>query len=77
MTTSETQRPPEHPFYGDNYKRGMDPFHPRCFPEDIRGQIDQIYPGPQRAGWFLLDAYGNEIAFIPDGTQYAEKGPAR
>lgn len=71
IIVSETTRPLPHPFYGDSWERGLDPFHPDAFvgfSQDIVDQIAQISPGPRRGGWFLLDAYKQEIGFVPDGT---------
>lgn len=68
---SAAVKPPAHPFYGDSWDRGLDPFHPNAFQgfsDCIVDQIRSMNPGPQRGGWFLLDAYGQEIGFVPDGT---------
>ena len=73
VVVSAEVKPPPHPFYGDSWDRGSDPFHANAFQgfsDDIVDQIKSMNPGPQRAGWFLLDAYGQEIGFVPDGTVY-------
>ena len=73
---SETVRPPAHPFYGDSWVRGLDPFHPDAFQgfsDHIVSQIRFLRPGPQLGGWFLLDAYGQEIGFVSDGSEYRHK----
>jgi hypothetical protein len=73
ITVSADQRPPAHPFYGDSWERGLDPFHPNAFQgfsEDIVSQIRAMSPGAQRGGWFLLDAWKNEIGFVPDGAVF-------
>ncbi len=73
ITVSDTVKPPPHSFYGDSWERGSDPFHENCFQgfsEDIVDQIRAINPGPQIGGWFLLDAYGQEIGFVKDRTIY-------
>lgn len=67
MITSATQRPPPHPFYGDNWHRGLDPWHPEAFPSELG--MSTVGAGPRQGGWFLEDAWGNEIAYCPDGTE--------
>ncbi len=69
ITVSETVKPPGDASF---WERGLDPFHVNCFEgfnEDIKSQLRAMAPGPQRGGWFLLDAYGQEIGFVPDGTE--------
>ncbi len=64
MIVSAEVKPPPHPFYGDSYSRGMDPFHADAFEgfgEELIERIREVNPGPQRGGWFLLDGYGQEI----------------
>lgn len=71
ITVSHAVKPPADPFYGDSWERGVDPFHPNAFigfSDDIIDQIRSLNPGPQKSGWYLLDAWGQEIGFIPDGT---------
>ena len=71
VVVSATVRPPPHPFYGDTWERGLDPFHPdafRGFPDEIVDQVRSINPGSRSGGWFLLDGYGQEIGFVSDGT---------
>lgn len=64
-TISETVKPPPHPFYGDNYVRGLDPWHSDAF----KGTgVDAGTTGQRNGGWFLQDAWGNDIAWCPDGT---------
>jgi hypothetical protein len=65
-TVSETQKPVPHPFYGDSYERGLDPWHEDAFSSEFKHVATSH--GERKGGWFLLDAFGNEIAFIPDGT---------
>lgn len=67
--TGPDQKPAPHPFYGDNYERGSDPWHPSAFvgtPAEGRMGDEKA---PRREGWFLLDAWGNEIGWVPDGTE--------
>jgi len=66
MIISELQPPPAHPFYGPNWKRGLDPWHRDAFPVQFR---DKFPGGERKGGWFLEDAWGNEIAYVPDGTE--------
>lgn len=48
-----------------SYERGIDPWHAEAFPEPF----STIMPkGERRHGWFALDGVGNQIVFIPDGT---------
>lgn len=67
--TSKKQKPKPHPFYGEYTERGIDPFHRDAFPEELK----DVYPFPSRgkrkSGWFLLDNWGNQIGFVPDGTK--------
>ena len=55
-----------------DWKRGIDPFHPSQLPEDIQELMPKA-DGPPAAGWMALDAVGNEIGFLPDGTLYPER----
>ena len=57
------RKPPAHPFYGDNWERGLDPWHADAFPPGFEG-VGRT--GKRREGWFLLDAWGNAIAFVED-----------
>lgn len=63
---SETQKPPPHCFYGDSYERGEDPWHRDAFPEEFQDAAPN--QGKRSGGWFLVDAFGNQIGFVPDGT---------
>lgn len=68
---SETVRPLPHPFYGDSYERGLDPWHSDAFPDEFKFAAPN--QGPERSGgWFLIDAYDNCIGFVQDGTVQAE-----
>lgn len=61
------QKPDPHPFYGDSYERGVDPWHADAFiGTPGEGRIGNT--GERRGGWFLLDGYGTEIGWVPDGT---------
>jgi hypothetical protein len=67
MKTGPTQKPNPHPFYGDNYHRGLDPWHRDAFPDEFKDSA--LRSGQRLEGWFLEDAYGNQIDFIPDGIE--------
>ena len=69
MKTSETVKPHPHPFYGDSYERGLDPWHSDAFPAGLEFAGTD---GPRNSGWFLIDGFGNAIGFIPDGTDVTE-----
>ena len=68
MKTSKTQKPPPHIFYGDNYERGLDPWHEDAFPDELK--YSALSTGKRSEGWFLLDAWKNPIGFTPDGTEF-------
>jgi len=67
MTTGPTQKPPEHPFYGPYSHRGKDPWHRDAFPPELAWGAPRN-TGERGEGWFLEDAWGNEIDFVLDGT---------
>lgn len=70
MITSPTSKPPPHPFYGDAWHRGLDPWHRDAFPEELADRAPN--QGQRGSGWYLEDAFGNEIAYVPDGAEFAE-----
>lgn len=61
-----TVKPAPHPFYGDNYERGLDPWHRDAFPDEFK-DCAPVQASPRAGGWFLLDAWGNAIGFYRDG----------
>lgn len=65
MVINVDNKPNPHCFYGDGWYRGKNPWLPESFPEEFRGEIN---PNQSRGGWFLDDAWGNQIYFIPDGV---------
>ena len=65
---SKKQKPDPHPFYGDNYERGLDPFHKDAAPEEFK-ENKAFSAGKRKEGWFLLDAWKNQIGFIADGKK--------
>lgn len=70
MTTGPTFKPPPHPFYGDNWHRGLDPWHRDSFPAELADRAPNQSP-ERGSGWYLEDAFGNEIGYVADGTEYA------
>jgi len=65
--TSKYQKPEPHLFYGDNYERGLDPFHKDAAPDEFK-DTEFFSGGKRNEGWFLLDTWGNQVGFYPDGT---------
>ena len=72
-TTGPDQKPAPHPFYGDSWERGLDPWHSDAF-AGLEGELggNPGTLGERRVGWFLLDGVGNTIGFVPDGTEVGE-----
>jgi hypothetical protein len=70
LTTSPQQKPLPHPFYGDSWERGLDPWHADAFPVGLK-HIGTF--GERKAGWFLIDGAGNAISFVADGTVISVK----
>lgn len=65
---SKDQKPNPHPFYGDNYERGTDPFHISTAPDHLKD--NPVWnTGKLKEGWYLLDGFGNEIGFVANGTE--------
>jgi hypothetical protein len=56
-----------------SWERGTDPWHPSAFPAEFQDRIPQEYEGGPKEGWFGLDAWGNEILFVLDGTEIEVK----
>lgn len=80
ITVSATQKPPPHPFYGDSYERGKDPWHKDAFPPEFQNPdvvitLGRIPPPTQTRleGWFLIDGCGNAIGFWRDGEEIEVK----
>ncbi len=71
---SKDQKPSPHPFYGDNYERGLDPFHKDAAPDEFK-ESSAFSGGKRKEGWFLLDNWNNQIGFVPDGTIIGEESP--
>lgn len=63
---SPTVKPPTGGMGGSihDWERGLDPWHRDAFPVELQSQIPDT--GRRRAGWFALDAWGNQIGFELD-----------
>lgn len=78
MKVDENTKPPVGGMGGSihDWERGKDPFHKDAFkgvPIDEK-QIDAIANhGERQSGWYALDAWGNQISFVPDGTEFKER----
>lgn len=67
-------KPAPHPFYGDSWERGVDPWHADAFPDEFKHAGTK---GPRKQGWFLVDGHGNAIGFVPDSEipcPYCQEG---
>ena len=51
----KNHKPLPHPFEGDRWERGLDPWH-------------RDASLPQKGGWFLMDVFGNAIGFVAVGS---------
>jgi hypothetical protein len=69
MITGPDQKPPPHPVYGDYSHRGKDPWHIDSFPLEHKDAAP-VQTGERAEGWYLTDAWGNEIGFVRDGTEF-------
>jgi hypothetical protein len=71
VITSKKQQPPVGLMGGSvhSYERGLSPWHADAFPARFKRSAPER--GKRRRGWFALDAYGNLIGFIQDGTEFA------
>jgi hypothetical protein len=69
MITSESVKPPldKMPPSAHGFERSLDPWHEDAFPPEFK---EAGTKGPRGAGWMILDFWGNEIGFVPDGTEY-------
>ena len=63
-------KPPPHPFYGDSWERGVDPWHVDAFIDGLEWAAESLKSvlasGIRKEGWFLIDGGNNAIAFVPD-----------
>ncbi len=69
LITSPTVKPPPHTFYGEYNERGSSPWHRDCFPDEFKDRAPEQGEKPLM-GWYLNDAYGTQIGFVPDGTVF-------
>ena len=71
MIVNETTPPPVDKFPGwvESFERSLDPWHEDAFPPEFK---ESGTKGERRSGWMALDHWGNEVGFIPDGTEYKE-----
>lgn len=68
MLTGPNQKPPDSSF-GEWTHRGLDPWHTDAFPLEFK-HCAPHHDALRGSGWFLADAWGNEIGFCLDGTYY-------
>jgi hypothetical protein len=63
------QKPPVGGMGGSihDWERGPSPWHRDAFPEELKDWAPE--QGNRVHGWFALDAHGNSIGFVPDGTE--------
>jgi hypothetical protein len=67
VIVSETQQPIiKGIFEPDHWERGLDPWHADAFPDEFKAAGGA---GERKAGWFGVDAFGNTVLWIPDGTE--------
>lgn len=66
--TSKDTMPTDEP---SRYERGLDPWHADAFPAEFKASAPRH--GERKEGWFVMDAWRNQIGFIPDGTVIEEK----
>ena len=69
MIISATQQPPMNGLGGiiHSWERGSDPWHRDAFPDAFKDCAPN--QDERKEGWFALDAWGNAIAFVADGTE--------
>jgi hypothetical protein len=72
MLTNKHTKPPLGLMGGSvhDWERSKDPFHADAMPDEFKSHFPN---GKRREGWMALDAYGNAIGFIPDGTKFVTK----
>lgn len=68
IVTGPNQQPPTGGMGGSihDWERGLSPWHRDAFPDDLKDFAPEH--GRRTEGWFALDAFGNVIGWIPDGT---------
>lgn len=70
MKTSAAIKPPL-PNYAFSMERGLDPWHRDAAPDEFKDRFPN--QGVRSEGWFLQDAWGNDIGFVPDGTEIPDE----
>lgn len=63
-TVVSTERPPLP--HACEMHRGKSPWNRAAFPQELADQAPE--QGEWVEGWYIEDAWGNEIGFIADGT---------
>ena len=63
-TVVSTERPPLP--HACEMHRGKSPWNRAAFPQELADQAPE--QGEWAEGWYIEDAWGNEIGFIADGT---------
>ena len=74
MKISAEQKPPLKGLGGiiHDWERSLDPWHRDAFPDEFKDAAPR--QGTERkSGWMALDAWGNPISFVLDGTEIKEK----
>lgn len=76
IKTSETVCPKSGLMGGSvhRFRRGVSPWHVDAFPDHLKQQAPER--GERITGWWCEDYWGNEIGFIPDGTEIDPPNPA-
>ena len=74
MTTGPDQKPPLPKHYGEDYERGLDPWHPDAAPPGFEVAFAAMSGTEKRKeGWYLLDHWKNVIGWVPDGTEFPDE----
>ena len=73
--TGPDEKPPVGGMGGSihDWRRGTDPFHESAFPDHLKEHAPHK-GGEPKPGWFAVDGADNDIAFVPDGTEYRMEG---
>lgn len=70
MIIGPDRKPPLPAHYGEEYERGLDPFHRDAAPAGFESAFEAVSGGGERkAGWYLMDHWKNVIGWVPDGTE--------
>ena len=63
---------PRTPPHAASWERGKSPWHKDGFPAELAWAAPEQGEKPSE-GWFLIDAWGNQIGFVPDGTEIVDE----